>query len=151
MKGFWPPKSHFPKNPSWTEWPTVLMSRLVAQTLCVDQLCRWTVILYSSLSCILWLHTLLGPFILLYRWSVKLSQERVYEKENLNWSEQSACDQQSNLGRPLFFVFYNITPMNCNITLMNSNITPMNCNIILLKNPEVVIIGFRSFAWAPNS
>ena len=27
-----------------------------------------------------------------------------------NWSDGSACDQQSNLGRPLFLLFWNKTP-----------------------------------------
>ena len=28
------------------------------------------------------------------------------DPNNIFWSEQSACDQRSNLGRPLFFVFF---------------------------------------------
>jgi hypothetical protein len=40
-----------------------------------------------------------------------------------NWPERSACDQQSNLGRPLFLALI----------------------------PEGVVVGIQNFAWAPNS
>ena len=49
-----------------------------------------------------------------------------------HWSKQSACDQWSNLGMPLFlvviFLFHTVT-----------------------KTPEGVVVGLENFAWAPNS
>ena len=50
-----------------------------------------------------------------------------------NWSKRSACDQWSNLGRPLFLVL---------ILSLLRNVT---------RILEGVVIGFYNFAWAPNS
>ena len=47
-----------------------------------------------------------------------------------NWSERSACEQRSNLGRPLFRYFSFLDPV--------------------VKIPEGVVVGFRNFAWAPK-
>ena len=52
----------------------------------------------------------------------------------LYWSKRSACDQRSNLGRPLFLVLI------FSLTLL----TPLT-NI-----PEGVVVGFQIFAWAPR-
>ena len=52
------------------------------------------------------------------------------------WSERSACDQRSNLGRPLFLV----------INLFFSSFL----FIPLFKTPEGVVVGFQIFAWAPK-
>ena len=52
-----------------------------------------------------------------------------------NWSERSACDQWSNLDRPLFLVINLLT-----LTLAT-----------VVNIPEGVVVGFRNFAWAPNS
>ena len=53
------------------------------------------------------------------------------------WSEQSVCDQRSNLGRPLFLVINLLT-----LTLTLATVT---------KFPKGVVVGFRIFACAPNS
>ena len=61
-------------------------------------------------------------------------EEPHYHLQNTfsNWSEQSACDQRSNLGRPLFLVIiFSLSPP-------------------LFKTQEGVVVGFQKFAWAPD-
>ena len=50
------------------------------------------------------------------------------------WSERSACDQRSNLGRPLFLVLFHVFFLG----------------VPLFKSPEGVVVGFWNFAWAPK-
>jgi hypothetical protein len=62
----------------------------------------------------------------------------VGKRSVINWSERSACDQRSNLGRPLFLVI--------NLFLLSYLIFL----IPLFKTPEGVVVGFQIFAWTPK-
>ena len=63
------------------------------------------------------------------------SMDLVHVWDVINWSERSACDQPSNLGRPLFLVI---------------NLFFFSFLAPVVKIPEEVVVGFRNFAWAPN-
>ena len=58
-----------------------------------------------------------------------------YQLTKKFWS--GACDQQSNLGRPLFMIFFFIS-----FFLLLPAVTIL---------PEGDVIGFRNLAWAANS
>ena len=57
---------------------------------------------------------------------------------SMNWSERSACDQQSNLGRPLFLVI--------NLFLLLATIT--QCVVVVVKLTKYRVIKTK---WSDQS
>jgi hypothetical protein len=75
-----------------------------------------------------------------------LSQQH---RDTVFWSERSVCDQRSNLGRPLFSLQNSKLPVLAH-PLRRIAHTRRNFPS-LFKNTEGIVVGFRKFAWAPNS